>query len=119
MKRSAFILSALIFAGAGSVAHAQSTPKTPTVEHRDSVSVCLRGRPSAQVYALEPMQRICVGDEPDSICGLPRSAGSCVAGIRRLAQIVRTYGTGPWMYLLDGTQFFKRCSALKVSAELQ
>ena len=39
MKRSAFILFALIFAGAGSVAHAQSTPKTPTIEHRDSVSV--------------------------------------------------------------------------------
>ena len=39
MKRSAFILFALIFAGAGSVAHAQATPKQATIDPRDSVSV--------------------------------------------------------------------------------
>jgi hypothetical protein len=39
MKRSAFILFALIFAGAGSVAHAQGTPKSATIDPRDSVSV--------------------------------------------------------------------------------
>jgi isopentenyl phosphate kinase len=39
MKRTAFILAALIFAGAGSVAHAQATQKKATIDPRDSVSV--------------------------------------------------------------------------------
>ena len=39
MKISAFILSALIFTGAGSVAQAQATSKTVVIDSRDSVSV--------------------------------------------------------------------------------
>jgi len=39
MKRSAFVLFALIFAGAGSVARAQASPKPATIDPRDSVSV--------------------------------------------------------------------------------
>jgi hypothetical protein len=39
MKISAFIVSAVIFSGAASVAHAQATSKTTVIDARDSVSV--------------------------------------------------------------------------------
>jgi len=52
MKISAFILSALIFTGAGSVAQAQATSKTVVIDSRDSAA-----RNMKRVSSLRPLPR--------------------------------------------------------------